>query len=587
MSLERNAKLISRKFIHYLIPSILMIFAMQFSSLLDGILIGNMISGEALTATSLVMPVLYVIQAPGFAIGIGGSIVIANKLGKRDIEGAKKAFSLSIIIALAFSLVFATLAFPVSSPLANLFGEASYEYSYEFILMYLLTDPIITIALLLGNFMAVDNNPRLSSIFFIVSNVAKVGLEILLINLFKQTGGNGMFGAALSTPAGFLVAFAVLPFYFKSSKRMLKFTFKIRHEKVFDIFKSSSTSGINMILTAIQMFIVNIYIGKLITDPVDLLAFGLISNVVFVFDLFCGGIINVIPNIVGILYGEKDYYSLKSITRKVFWINFIVTASITALIAILPNVYCIIFGYSDQEHMGYVSYLIRIYLLSFIPYEINKFSMNYYPSIDKNIPSLIVVFLRELVIVLPVTLGLLFSQGILGYCIACAVTEIATVLITYIFILIYNKRKKTHGIFMFEDGDIESFDTSMDDDITNASKISMQLTEFARSHGVEERESQIVGLAAEEIVNNIITYGYRHNHKNYIDVGLKKVNDILVLRIRDDGMPFDPTKYEFDNDENYSTSGIQLISKLTDKMTYMRVLSLNNTIFEIKIGRKE
>ena len=584
MSLERNSKLISRKFIHYLIPSILMIFAMQFSSLLDGILIGNMISGEALAATSLVMPVLYIIQAPGFAIGIGGSIVIANKLGKRDIEGAKKAFSLSIIIGLALSLVFAGLSFVISAPLASLFGEASYQYSYPFIFMYLVTDPIITLALLLGNFMAVDNNPRISSIFFIVSNVAKIGLEILLINLLNKAD-MGMYGAALSTGAGFLVAFAIIPFYLKSDKRMLSFTFKVKNESVWNIFKSSSTSGINMILTAVQMFIVNIYIGKLITDPIDLLAFGLIANVVFVFDLFCGGIINVIPNIAGILYGEKDYYSLKSITRKIFWINVIVTAAITALILILPNVYCIIFGYSDQENMDYASKLIRIYLLSFIPYEINKFSMNYYPSVEKDVPSLIIVFLRELVIVLPLTLVLLFSQGLLGYVIACAVTEAATMIITYIFILIYNKKKKTHGVFMFEEGDVESFDTSLDNNINNASIISEQLTNFARSHGVEERESQIVGLAAEEIVNNIITYGYRHNHKNYIDVSLKKVNDVIVLRIRDDGMPFDPTKYEFDNDENYSTSGIQLINKLTDKMTYMRVLSLNNTIFEIKTRR--
>jgi Na+-driven multidrug efflux pump len=84
--MERNSKLVNRKFLYYLIPSILMIFAMQFSSLLDGILIGNLISNQALAATSLVMPILYVIQAPGFALGVGGSIVVANKLGKRDIE---------------------------------------------------------------------------------------------------------------------------------------------------------------------------------------------------------------------------------------------------------------------------------------------------------------------------------------------------------------------------------------------------------------------------------------------------------------------------------------------------------------------
>ena len=556
-----------------------MIFAMQFSSLLDGILIGNLISGEALAATSLVMPVLYIIQAPGFALGVGGSIVVANKLGKRDIEGAKKTFSISIILGVGISILFAAISFFASAPLAKLFGEASYELSYPYIYMYLLTDPIITLALLLGSFMAVDNNPKLSSIFFIISNVAKVGLEFVFIKLFNW----GMYGAALSTGAGFVVAFVALPFYIKNDKRMLGLTFKVKGTKIFEIIKSSSTSGLNLILTAVQMLIVNIFLGKLITNPVDLLAFGLIANIVFVFDLFCGGILNVIPNIVGIFYGEKDYYSLRSVTRKIFWINIIVAAVITAVIAALPNVYSFIFGYTEQTDMSYIAFLIRIYLISLLPSEISKFSMNYYPSIDKNLPSLITVFLREAVLVLPLTLVLLFTNGVLGYSIAYAITEVATVLITYIFILIYNKKKNTYSIFMFERGDVESFDTSLDNNIDNASIVSEQLTNYARSIGVAERESQIVGLAAEEIVGNIITYGYKHKHKNYIDISLKKINDVLLLRIRDDGMPFDPTKYEFDNDENYSTSGIQLISKLTDKMSYMRVLSLNNTIFEINI----
>ena len=74
-TLTRNSKLINRKFITYLIPSILMIFAMQFGSLVDGILIGNYLGPTALSASSLVMPILYIVQIPGFALGIGGAIV--------------------------------------------------------------------------------------------------------------------------------------------------------------------------------------------------------------------------------------------------------------------------------------------------------------------------------------------------------------------------------------------------------------------------------------------------------------------------------------------------------------------------------
>ncbi len=583
MTLERNSKLVNRKFIQYLIPSILMIFAMQFGSLVDGILVGNMIGNDALSATSLVSPILYIIQLPGFALGAGGSIVIANLLGKRDTEGAKKTFSIAIVIGLGISIVFALLAFLISKPLASLFSAdpVYQEYAYQFILGYLLTDPIITMSLIIGSFMAVDNNPRLSSIMFIVSNVAKVAFELLFIKTF---GSWSTFGAAISAGVGYLIGLITIIFYIRSQKRNLTFSIKIKNGRLKEIFKASSTTALNLALTAIQMLIVNIFIGQQITQGFELQIYGLVANMVFLFDLVCGGILNIIPTICGIFYGEKDYYSLKKITRKIYLINIIATLVITAFIAILPGVYSSIFGYNDPTHAEYSYKILRIYLISFVPYEISKFSMNYYPTIDKVSPSIVTVLCRELIIVLPVTLVLLFKMGLEGYCLACAITEVSTVIITYAYIFIYEKvKKKSFGIFMIDKDEYKSFDVSLTNDLSNASRVSESLTNFALSNGVKNREAQVVGLAAEEIVSNIDTYGYKKGQTGYIDVNLKIINDILLLRIRDDGLPFDPTKYEFDNDEGYSTSGIKLIMNLTDKMTYMRVLSLNNTIFEIKI----
>ena len=580
MSLERNSKLINRKFIMYLVPSILMIFAMQFGSLVDGILVGNFIGNDALSASSLVLPILYIVQIPGFAIGVGGAIVVANLLGKRDIVGAKKAFSFSMIVGMSISIVFALISFFASRPLAALFGEASLEYSYPYVYMYLLTDPIITFALLIGSFMAVDNNPRLSSIFYIISNIAKVGLEVLFIKVFNM----GMYGAALSTGAGYLVGCIAVIFYFINKKRMLTLTFKIKGCGGKNVFKASATTTLNLLLTAIQMLVANIFIGKLLSSY-DLVLYGLISNMVFLFDLLCGGILNIIPNLCGIFYGEKDYYSLKSVARKIYWLTLIVTVLISLFILIFPNAYCAIFGYTETGDPTYLNMILWIYLISFLPYEINKFSTNYYPTIDKNVPSILTVILRESVIVLPLTLVLLHTHGLLGYCIASAANEVATVIIVYIFLIFYNKKKNYKGIYMVEKLDYESFDVSLDNEMKNASAVSEQIIEFAKNHNIPNRESQIVGLACEEMVDNIVEYGYKKEKHNYIDVNLKVTDDTLLLRIRDDGVPFDPTKYEFDESENYSTSGIKLIMGLTDKISYMRVLNLNNTVFEIKFNK--
>lgn len=587
MSLERNDKLVRRKFYQYLLPSILMVFAMQFGSLIDGILIGNFINNTALSASSLVMPIMYFVQLPGFAFGVGGSILVANLLGKRDILGAKKVFSLSTIIGMGLSFVFLFLSFFVSRPIAEGFSQdpVIIEYGYEFVFITMATDPVMVFALLIGSFMAVDNNPKISSLLYIVGNVAKVAVEILFLKVFDW----GMWGAAASTPVGYFIGCFVIFAYIKSKKRLLSFTFKLKDSRPKELFKASASNALNLALTAVEMLIINIVVAKTITAELDIIIFGLVSNMVFVFDLFAGGVQNVIPTLCGIFYGEKDYYSLKSVTKRIYLINLAVTAFFTVFILAFPNVYAIIFGYNDPANADVVNYMIRIFVIVFIPYEINKFATNYYPSIDKPIASIMNIIFKDVIIIFPVAIPLLFAKGLEGYVISQPVTQGAALIFTYAFIFIYEKIKKMKlGIFMFENVDYKMYDVSLTNELANAAEISKGVSDFALENNVPNRESQLVGLVAEETVLNTVTYGYKKNasHK-YIDVNLKINDDTLILTIRDDGLPFDPTHYEFDDDEQYSTVGIKLIKSLTDTMSYDRILNLNNTVYELKIKGAE
>ena len=581
--MERNSKLINKKFIQYLIPSILTIFAMQFASLLDGILVGNLIGSEGLSASSMAVPIIYIVQMPGLALGVGGSIVVASLLGKRDVTKANKAFSACFIYGIGISIIIAALSPLISRPISNLFAEDLREDIYQYIFIYLLTDPIIIFALLITSFMNVDNNPRLSTIYFIVSNVFKIGSMFLFIKVFDW----GMYGASLSTGFGFLVGAVVILKYVFSKNRLLKITFKIKgtFEDLKESLKASGSVAISYLLTAIQMIITNIVIGKLINDVNELAIYGLICNIIFVFDLISGGILGVIPTLCSLFNGEKDTYSLKSITKKIYILNLISAILITVLIFSLPNVYSYIFGFDNPDYQDRANLMIRIMVFSFIPYELNRFTTSYYPSINRNLPSYVTVLLRELIIVLPLTISLLYADGIKGYAIAQIINEAATVLLTYVFILIYvHKKPVGKGLFMIEDINYLSYDISIDNNLDNASLVSSEIAEFCKKNNIDNRNSQMIALSAEEMISNIIVYGYKNKKQNFIDINLKKIDDSLILRIRDDGMPFDPTKYENDNDEKYTTSGIKLVEGITNKMTYMRILNLNNTILEINLG---
>ena len=584
--IERNAKHINRKLYQYLIPSVLMIFAMQIGSLLDGIIIGNFIGTNALSATSLVMPELYVIQIPGFALGVGGSIAVANLLGKREVSRANKTFSACLIYGTIVSAVFTVLAPFVSQPLANLFAEAFFDYSYNYILVYMLTNPLVMLSIMLASFMATDNNPKISAIFYVLAISVKVGSEILFINAF----GMGITGAALSTAFGYTVALVTLVFYVRSKKRMLRFTFNIKGigADVKDAVKASLSTALMLFLMAVQTFIINVTLSNLITDELDLIIFGIISNLIFVFELFSGGILGLIPNICCVLYGEKDMYSLRSVVKRIYFINIGVCVFITVLIIAFPSIYAYAFGFDGVgESLSRAEFMIRIFILSAVPFEINKFSINYYPSINKNFPAILTVLLRDAVLVIPLTLVLMSTNGLFGYSLAHVVTEYATIAIVYCAVLIFNaKKKQSKGIFMLCDSDYSSLDLTIENKMENAVIVSEKITEFVLEKSVNNRDAQIIGLSAEEMVCNIITYGYNNQKPNYIDINVKINQDGIVLRIRDDGMPFDPTKYEFEKDDQYLTGGIAIITALADELNYMRVLNLNNTVIKLKLGEQ-
>ena len=587
--LARNSKLMTKKMFQYLFPSILMIFAMQFGSLLDGILVGNMIGNDALSATSLVLPILYVVQLPGFAIGTGGSIVVATLLGKREVKKAQTAFVLSMIIAVGVSLIFTILSFFVSEPLARLFcpDDARYiEMGRQYIFIYLLTSPIIAFGLVLASFVGVDNNPRIASLMYIVANVTKVGAEVLFIHLLNSSN-YGLIGAALSTPVGYLIGSLLVIFYIKSPKRLLKFSFNFEEPKkmIGESLKASSTTALNLALTAIQMSVCNIFISRLV-DPasVDILIFGVLSNMVFVFDLFLGGVIQVIPNICGVLFGEKDYFGLRKITRTLYFINIGITALLMGILALVPAFYCQIFGFDASIDPEKINMFIRMFVLAFLPYEISKFNQMYYPTIGRNVPAYLTVLCRELILTLPLSVILLHTNGMFGYFLGQIVAEYGTILILYTFILIYKsvKKLKKQGVFLIPSSNtIDEYNVTVDNDINNAVLLSQEVKEYALAHKVDMRDATVIALGAEEMVANIIQYGYKiKNHHYYIDVVLKIVEDKMILSIKDDDVIFDPTEYQ-ENEQEFSTSGILLVRKLVDNISYTRVLNTNNTTIEI------
>ncbi len=90
-----------------------------------------------------------------------------------------------------------------------------------------------------------------------------------------------------------------------------------------------------------------------------------------------------------------------------------------------------------------------------------------------------------------------------------------------------------------------------------------------------------LNLVLEEAISNVIFYAYSDQEEHQIDINFSIENQVLTIRIIDDGKPFDPTLQKQPDislpaeDRPIGGLGIFLISKIMDHVTYERKEELN------------
>ena len=100
-------------------------------------------------------------------------------------------------------------------------------------------------------------------------------------------------------------------------------------------------------------------------------------------------------------------------------------------------------------------------------------------------------------------------------------------------------------------------------------------------------------LVLEELVTNIISYGYKDEKEHIISISFKKDKDTLIVEVEDDGIAFDPLKakppaMDRDIDEMEPGGlGIHLVKKLTDEIEYRRKNNRNFLTFKMKLTQSQ
>jgi sigma-B regulation protein RsbU (phosphoserine phosphatase) len=122
--------------------------------------------------------------------------------------------------------------------------------------------------------------------------------------------------------------------------------------------------------------------------------------------------------------------------------------------------------------------------------------------------------------------------------------------------------------------------------LSELESFNQSLSEFGRRHGLTPRVVHDLNLAFEEILTNIISYGYTDNREHEIKVHLSLQPGEVKAEVEDDGQPFNPLEApEADTAQSLEERtigglGIHLVRKLMDGLEYQRQEGKNRLLMK-------
>jgi phosphoserine phosphatase RsbU/P len=112
--------------------------------------------------------------------------------------------------------------------------------------------------------------------------------------------------------------------------------------------------------------------------------------------------------------------------------------------------------------------------------------------------------------------------------------------------------------------------------LTEIERINTAFTTFAEGRGFAAGIAQKVCIVFDDLLNNIISYGFSDDEEHQINIDVSVTSEQLVITVADDGMPFNPfdrvgpdTSLSLE-ERDIGGLGVLLVTELMDQCSYQR-----------------
>ncbi len=190
---------ISRLVLRIALPSMLAQFVSVLYSIVDRMFVGNIprVGPESLAGVGVCGPIVTMIGAFAFLVGIGGTPLMGIALGEGNKEKASSILANCFVMLCAISVVVTGLALAFREPMLRLFGasEVTYPYAEAYFSVYVMGTVFALLSIGMYQFVIAQGYAKVGMCSVILGAVLNIILDPVFIYVFHM----GVRGAATAT----------------------------------------------------------------------------------------------------------------------------------------------------------------------------------------------------------------------------------------------------------------------------------------------------------------------------------------------------------------------------------------------------
>ncbi len=432
-----------RLFFTVALPGMVSMLAACLYSIIEGVVIGQVLGEAAFAAVNLAMPFVFINFSLSDLIGVGSAVPISIALGKKDPKTANNIFSCSLILIFSAGILIGTALYFTAPFLLRAIGAEGELalLAVKYVRVYALLSPITTVVFAIDNYLRICGFVKYSMALNILMSLLTGALILFFLSGLSMQVDGAALASCISMATCALLAF--IPFFRK--KTALRFSRPHFSKKMCaEIVACGSPVFLNNIAGRFAAILLNSALLR-VGGQTAVAAYSVLMYTAGLVEPILYGMSDATQPAIGYNWGAKAYRRVRDIARWTFGASFAVSLLGVALMLLFPAPIASLFVKAEEVELLALSlHAIRIFAYAFLFRWLGFAVQGFFSAIEKPLCASIISVSAALVF--PVLFLFVLSPfGLDGLWWNMGATSLSVFLLSLILLLFSQRQMAKRG----------------------------------------------------------------------------------------------------------------------------------------------